>query len=459
MTPEELAAKKAADKLKAEERAAAMKEGQLAEAKRRTDVETIFEGHTDFSATLTACLNDPDCGVDKARAALLDAMKVRNAAVTPLGSAVVTEDVRDKHRTAAVAWMMARSNYLDPTNGKPVQVAGDNPFRGARLVDIARECLMVSGKSVRGLSPLELVTAAITHSTSDFPNIMQDAMHKMLLNGFNTAGDTWSRFCKTGDLSDFRPHYRHIAGSFSDLLALNENGEIKDGTLDDTRKETITGTTKARILNLSRQAIVNDDMSVFSDVARQLGRSARRAVEIDVYALLALNSDFGPDMADAVTLFHADHANVSTGAPSTTSIAAAVNVLRSMKLPNASSEVDEYIDPTMPPVFVGPLGLAQDAKVINESQYNHDSTKLQQPNKSRGLLSDIVGTPRRTGLPWYLFPNPAEIPVIEVGFVGGVQEPQMEMQESFRQYGVSWRVVYDYGVAAVSYYAVRSTGA
>lgn len=406
---------------------------------------------------MTASLIESGATIDQARAQIIDSM-VKGDVNHTSQRVTVVEDQSDKMRAAASAWILQRAGHTE--NGKRVEAAGDNPFRGMRLPDMARECAIRAGVRVGGMTPSQIVNAAITHSTSDFPNLLQDAMHKTLLAAFNTAGNTWQRFCATGDLSDFRPHYRHITGSFSDLASLGENGEVKQGTLDDSRRETITGSTKARILNLSNNAIVNDDMSVFTGAARALGRSAQRAVENDVYALLAQGSDFGPAMADTVTLFHADHNNVTTGVPSTASFATAVNVLKSQKLPSANTGVDEYIDLALPPVFVGPLGLAQDAKVINEAQFNHDSTKLQQPNKSRGLIGDIVGTPRRTGTPWYLFADPSELPVIEVGFVQGQREPTLVMVESFEQYGVSWRVVYDYGVAAVNYLgAVRSTGA
>jgi ATP-dependent protease ClpP protease subunit len=369
----------------------------------------------------------------------------------------VVEDQTDKIRAAASQWILHRVGGDE--NGKPVAVAGDNPFRGARMTDIARDCLASAGVSTRGMNQQQIVAAAITHGTSDFPNILQDAMHKTLLGGFRTAGDTWSRFCAVSDLSDFRPHYRHVTGSFSDLAKLNENGEIQDGTLDDSRKETITGKTMARILNLSHQAIVNDDMGVFTGAARALGRAARRAVENDVYALIGLNSGFGPSMSDSQTLFHATHGNTGSGAVTTANIAAAINALRSQKLPNASSGADEFVDLALPPVFVGPLGLAMEARVINESQFDTDDSKFQKPNKSRGLLGDIVGSPRRSGTPWFLFADPSELPVIEVGFVQGQREPVLMMEESFRQYGVAWRVVYDYGVGAVNWLGCyRSTG-
>jgi len=79
-------------------------------------------------------------------------------------------------------------------------------------------------------------------------------------------------------------------------------------------KESISATTKGNIVSLSRQAIVNDDMGIFSRIAAQLGRAAALSIEMDVYDLLALNAGLGPLMNDGLTLFHATHLNIGTGA-------------------------------------------------------------------------------------------------------------------------------------------------
>lgn len=452
MSPEEKAAKEAALK-------EAKAQAKADEKQRRDDVRAVFTGFTseDQTELLAICLDDMECSADAARIKLLEAVKAKDN--TPTGSVQVVEEQPEKLRAAATAWLASRAQLSE--NGNRIRVTGDNPFRGMRLIDIARDSAERAGASVRGLNPMEIASLAVTHSTSDFPNLMQDAMHKVLLTGFNTAGDTWSAFCKKGDLSDFRPHWRHIMGSFSDLLPLGENGEVQDGTLDDTRKESITGSTKGRILNLSNQAIVNDDMSVFTDTATMMGRSAKRAVENDVYALLAQNSGLGPIMSDGKTLYHADHGNIHTGAPSVDVFDAADVILRQQTLPNENTEVLEYLDLAQAPIYLGPLGQGGNVRVINDAQYDPDtSNKLQKPNKVRGMLSNIVVTPRLTGLPWYLFADPAEVPVIEVGFVQGQDEPELVMNESFRQYGVGWRVIYNYGVAGVGWLGtLRSTGA
>lgn len=436
----------------------AQKRGAEVERKRVADI-TDLVTKADLPQEFGQQLIKDGVTIDEARSLAIDKIAERGPEPRKPSLEVVKEQ-QEKTRDAAEAWLLSRAGHLGD-DGNRVVIAGDNPCRGMKLLDLARDCLQRAGENVTGLYGTELATRAIAHSTSDFTVILENTMHKMLLEGFNIASDTWRAFCATGDLSDFRPHNRYLTGSFSDLREKNENGEFEDGTLDDARKETIQAKTMGRILGVSREMIVNDDMGVFTGASRQMGRAAARTLENDVYALLALNSGFGPTMSDGNTLFHADHGNVSTGAPSVESFAAAINILRSQTLPNAESEAVEYLDPQNPPVFLGPLGLAQDAKVINEAQYDPDtSNKLQKPNKARGLVSMAVGTPRLSGTPWFLFSDPNEIPVLEVGFLDGVQEPQLMMRESFRQDGVSWRVVYYYGVAAVNWLGCnRSTGA
>lgn len=453
MTPEEQAAAIEAAKQKAAEEAARTERTRVA------GIRQSFKEYPEHGDLCDECITNGVSLAD-ANAKLLEKLgSNKEPAVPAHRGPEITQDVRDKRIEAASQWLLFRTGHAE--KGQRVQLAGDNPFKGMRMVDMARDALEFSGRSVRGMTPTQIVMAAITHSTSDFPNALQNALNKTLLGAFAIAGDTWRAFCAVGDLADFRPHYRHTMGSFSDLQAVNENGEIQNGTLDDTRKETITATTKGRILNLSHQAIVNDDMGVFTGAARALGRAAARAVENDVYALLALGSDMGPTMSDSATLFHANHGNVTSGALTASTLETARKVLKTQKLPNTSSGVNEYIDITMPPIFVGPVALEGTAKNINDAQYDPDTAnKLQRPNVVRGLFSDVVDTPRLTGTRRYLFADPTVAPVLEVDFLDGNQQPFLELKNGFEVDGASYKVRHDYGVSAVDYRgAITNAGA
>jgi hypothetical protein len=270
-----------------------------------------------------------------------------------------------------------------------------------------------------------------------------------MIGAFEKAAPAWPRICKVGSLTDYRPHLRYHMGSFSDLLEVQENGEYKDGTIGDAEKETIQAVRKGRILNLSREMLINDDMSVFSNLAVFFGQAAARTLDKDVFALFALNSGNGPTMGDGKTLFHADHSNIA--ASGTAPTMAAFEAGRVQMAEQLDPSGNDYLD-IRPDVWLGPLSLGGQARQVNEAEYDDEATKNQRkPNISRGLVSDVVDTPRLPATIWYLLANPNVEPVFEVGFLDGVQVPQLEMEESFRSDGIAWRVRYEYGVSGVGW--------
>ena len=91
--------------------------------------------------------------------------------------------------------------------------------------------------------------------------------------------DTWSRFCRIGTVSDFRAHTRYRTGSIGDLDSLTEGGEFLNKTIPDGEKASITASTKGNLINLTRQAIINDDLGAFVGLAADFGRAAKRTIE------------------------------------------------------------------------------------------------------------------------------------------------------------------------------------
>jgi hypothetical protein len=161
-------------------------------------------------------------------------------------------------------------------------------------------------------------------------------------------------------------------------------------------------------------------------------------------------------LSDGVTLFHANHFNVSTGAPTVNSFDAARLVMAIQT--DVSS--NDYLD-LKPAVFLANSALEGAAKVVLNSTYDPDTAnKLQRANIAYGLVQDIVTSPRAAATVWYFFANPSEAPVLEVAFLDGNDTPYLEMENGFSVDGSSWKVRMDYGVAGVDFRgAVRSTGA
>lgn len=370
------------------------------------------------------------------------------------GGVVKSEDEADKRIAAMAESVLARASVRLSADG-PVRASSGNPYRGRKLLDMAAACLVAAGVRTDGMSQMQIVGAAFTQSTSTFPILLENVLHKTLQAGYALQADTWTRFCHQGSVSDFRAHGRYRTGSIGNYDSLNELGEFKTKQIPDGEKETITIGTKGNIINISRQAIINDDMGAFTGLATAFGRAGKRTIEAAVYALLAENAGMGPTMADGKSMFHADHNNVSTGAPSTANFDAAKQKMgRQMDV----SGVD-FLD-LSPAVWLGPDSIAGAARSVNEDEYDHDAGKLQKKNISRGVVRDVIGTPRLSSTPWYFFADKDAAPAIEVAFLDGMSEPYLEMQPGFDQDGMRWKARLDFGTDATDYRpAVRSTGA
>ena len=417
-----------------------------------------FAARPEIAALQTEVLADPGLTIETIQARLLAEMGKGAEPANPQNAFPKIETVSDegdKRKDAVVASILARAGVAQDAAARAA--LSSNPYRGDRLLDTARASLQRAGVSVSGMTPMEVVAAAFTQGTSDFPVLLENAMHKTLQASYATAALTWNRFCATGSVSDFRAHNRYRTGSFGSLDAVNELGEFVNKSIPDGEKASITAGTKGNIINLSRTAIINDDLGAFVGLSNMLGRAAARTVEADVYALLALNSGAGPTMGDGKALFHADHGNITTGAAITM---AALDLDRVAMASQKDVSGNDYLD-LRPAVLLVPIGLGGTARSINNAQYDPDTAnKLQKPNIVNGLFRDIVDTPRMTGTRRYLFADPSEAPVLEVAFLDGNQNPYLELQNGFDVDGARYKVRLDYGVGAIDYRgAVTNAGA
>lgn len=434
-------------------------------AARNETLRSVFAAFADVPGVRDleiACLADPRMTVEQAQAKLLQ--RLPNGAEplsnigessTAYGSVTVVRDEKTARIQRIADGILARAGLL--SGAEAVAARQGNPAAHQPLHVLAEQSLIAAGINTRDMDRTRIAQRALAQGTSDFTVVLENVLNKMLLAAYRPSAVTWSRFCATGTLTDYRPHARYHMGSFSDLKSVNEDGEYEIGVLSDAAKETITGSRKGRILQITPEVLVNDDLGAFSRPTVALGQAAARAIEKDVYALLALNSGAGPTMSDGVALFHASHGNIPTAAAPDM---ASVDAGRQLMAAQMDVGANDYLD-IVPTVWLGPLSLGSKAREINAAEYNDDANKQQRrPNVVRGLFADVVDSPRLTGTAWYMFADPTQEPVIEVAFLNGVQTPTIEQELNFRTDGVAWKVVHRYGVAAVGWRgAIRNAGA
>lgn len=363
---------------------------------------------------------------------------------TPVGAGRIetVQDEADKIRGAQVNVLLARAG-VRAADGKVIAVAG-NPFRGHTLLDLAKASLQRAGVRIDGMDKMQIVGMAFTQTTSDFPVLLENTMHKTLQAAYATQALTWRRWARQGTVSDFRAHPRYRKGSFGVLDAVGQSAEFKMKAIPDGEKSSITATTKGNLVNITRQAIVNDDLGAFVSIAQDLGQAAARTVEADAIALLVSN----PVMPDGNALFHAAHGNLGTAAAPSV---AAFDEARGLMAKQTGVGGNDFLALT-PAVWLGPTALGGTARVINDAQYDPDTVnKLQRPNMVRGLVRDVVDTPRLAGTAYYLLADKDEAPVIEVAFLDGNDTPFLDAQNGWNVDGAQYKVRLDYGTAAIDF--------
>lgn len=422
---------------------------------RNDEIKAVLEPYMKrdgVQALYVEALANPSATADSVRAKLLPILGGQSE---PAGTAMHVEmgaTEVEKMRGAAEQILLARHNII--TGAEADKARQGNPFMRATMVGMAEHFLMARGVNTRTMGREEIARRVLASQTSsDFPILLENVLHKVLIGGYNASPFTWTRFCATGTLMDYRPHGRYHLSSFSDLLETNERGEYENGVLGDGVKETIQGKRKGRILEITPEVLINDDLGALVRVAGALGQAAGRTIEKDVYALFALNSGNGPTMSDGKPLFDATHGNIAAtaAAPGVASFDAARVAMANQKDPAGNDFLD-----IMPALWLGPLAIGGAARVTNRSEYDPDaSNKLQRPNIVRDVFKDVIDTPRLRGSAWYALADPATEPVFEVAFLDGVQTPTLEQELNFRTDGIAWKAAHRYGAAAVGWRGIH----
>lgn len=432
MTPEEIAAAKAKAK----------KDALAAEAKRRVDVKGAFKGFEETQAVLmNTCADDMECTVESAQAKLLAALGNQQTPVADGGSVVTSSvdmTVRNKYRSDVVAAIGARAGLVVPDN-KVV-----NPMAGYTLFELARNALQINGISCGGMTKMQIVAKAFTHTSGDFGQLLADVAHKAALMGYDEAEETFDKWTGVGELADFKAMSRVDLGAFPDLVEVPEGGEYKNATFGD-RGETVQLATYGRKFSITRQAVINDDIGAFTRIPRKMGMAGKRTIGNLVYAILTSN----PKMADGVALFHATHGNLGTGAAiSTSSVSAGRTAMRKQK----DGEAFLNIAPKYLLCGVENEGLAN---VVRASEFAVDGDKNQTvPNEVRDTF-EVISDPRLSASAWYQAADQNMHDTVEVQYLDGVQSPHIEQQAGWDIDGTEFKVRIDAGVKALDSKGLR----
>ena len=414
----------------------------------QADLQKAMEQERKRTSEITAMFRDFDVegadeaivlgkSVEEAREMVMDQLRARNKGV----SVTMGEAESDKFRAAAQdAVLMAA--------GIPVADAapGAQELRGYSMVEMARESLRrESGSTVNFGDNMELARAAI-NSTSTFPAIMSNLANKSVMVGFNEAETTYQVWAGKGSNRDFKEAARVALSEAGTLELVPEGGQFKQDSFGEASARTKVAT-YGKLFSLTRQAIINDDLGLFSKIATKYGSAAKRLVNKMVYAQLTGNVK----MQDNVALFDAKHGNVAgTGeALSVKAIAKAITAMRRQK--GITGEATLNITPKY---LVVPPELEMTAYQIVNSTAAADGVNSGVANPYKGRFIVVADAELTDPDAWYLVADATQHDTIEVTYLNGVETPRLETRQGFDVDGIEYKVAFDCGVSALDFRGV-----
>ena len=410
----------------------------------QADLQKAMEQERKRTSEITALFRDFDVegadeaivmgvSVDEARAMVMDQLRARNKGV----SVTMGEAESDKFRAAAQdAVLMAA--------GIPVADAapGAQELRGHSMVELARESLQREGLQANFGDNMELARQAI-NSTSTFPAIMANLANKSVMVGFNEAETTYQIWAGKGSNRDFKEAARVALSEAGNLELVPEGGQFQQDFLGEASARTKVAT-YGKLFSLTRQAIINDDLGLFSKIATKYGSAAKRLVNKMVYAQLTGNVK----MQDNVALFDSKHGNVAgTGeALSVKAIAKAITAMRRQKGITGDATLN-----ITPKYLVVPPELEMTAYQIVNSTAAVDGVNSGVVNPYKGRFVVVADAELTDPDAWYLVADASQHDTIEVTYLNGVEIPRLETRQGFDVDGIEYKVAFDCGVSALDF--------
>ncbi len=220
----------------------------------------------------------------------------------------VTRDYSDKFRAQ-------NANTLAVVLGVEKDPAIVNDVRkdpGATDIHgLMRSCLLKNGTSINTLSimdPHQVYQNSIC--SNDLPAIFSDVMSKALIANMESAPYSYKTWVKTDYTPDFKEKKLLKLSSIGDIDDLPEGMPFKQAKLSDSY-EPISVTTKGKLLRITRQAMLNNEVDLLREIPAMLGRAIENKKNRTAYDLLTSNSLTGPTLnEDSKAVFHADHNNI-----------------------------------------------------------------------------------------------------------------------------------------------------
>ncbi|MEO5626929.1 MAG: Mu-like prophage major head subunit gpT family protein, partial [Dokdonella sp.] len=254
-------------------------------------------------------------------------------------------------------------------------------------------------------------------SAATFGNILGNSITRAMIRDYGSleAYGDWRWLADVVPVTDFRTQERTRMGGYGNLPAVAENGPYNALTSPTDEKATYAVSKRGGTETVSLEAIANDDVGLIRRLPMSLAVAAGRTLYEFVHDFLATNAV----IYDATALFIAGHNNIGVAALDATSFAAAR--LRMKK--QTEKDSGKRLGLTLRHVAV-PGDLEEAAYNLFVRTTNLDES-FTQSRKPKVHVVDYWTDANN----WFATADNSQCPLIEIGFYGGKEEPELFVQD------------------------------
>lgn len=293
----------------------------------------------------------------------------------------------------------------------------------------------------------QLLQAAGGFSTISLAGILSNVANRTMLSAYRAVPSVVSQFCSATDVNNFQEVTRYRMTASGIFEKVGPDGELKHASLEELDYKNQVKT-YGRMIALTRQMMINDDLGVFLQIPRAIGRMSALALEEVVFSLLLSNPE---------GFFSENNSNYFVGSDSALDID---SLTKGEEL--FLDRVDSQGKPiyVQPAIILVPTSLKVTAEVlfketqVNQVPANNKAKPATNPHagKFRPVSSPYLSLPGLAGsskTAWYLFADPNDVAAFEIAYLRGRRVPTIEGGSTdFNTLGMQWRGYFDFGTAA-----------
>lgn len=343
-------------------------------------------------------------------------------------------------------------------------------YRRRSLVDVCRSICAHYGAPISSMGTDEIIRAAMSpsrflsassgFSTISLPVALADSANKSLALEYKEFPATWRAFSEVVSANDFREHTRPRVDLPGRLQEVGATGEIQHDEVNE-ENDKFSIATFAKMLAVSRQMLINDDLGVFDNTPKQFARMASRSLSDLVWKTILANVD-----PLGGSFFSGGRNNLLTGSTSALGFDSLTLAVKQLRLQTDAGE--GAIDLRPKTLVVSPSLEVPARQLLNSQTYTRDQGTDLQPtgNPLAGLIGGLEVEARlgilsftSNAIQWYLFSD-ASNGVVLVAFLDGRQAPVIEVADTdFSTLGMQWRCYHDFGCSLGDHRgAIKSNG-